>query len=168
MLSLLVKKIAVPCAVCHSAATEQHIASKKWFLLADCSWHFLGFIYVGVEHVLMCNNSELRALYDLYCQQDIPWMHYTEYHKNLEKRPSFGMLSMQFWIMMIDGCVLSPMLPLSTVNSILKQCCKAPAAILERRKAVLQSPSYPGVWTYDLPDHSPYQVHSRNLRKQNQ
>jgi hypothetical protein len=108
----------------------------------------------------MCNNSELRALYDLYSQQDIPWIHDINYHNNLEKRPCFGMLSMQFWLMMIDACVLSPILPLSKVNSVLKQCCKAPEAILERRKRMLQSASYPGVWTFDLPDHSPYQVHS--------
>lgn len=113
----------------------------------------------------MCNNSELRALYDLYSQQDIPWIHDAEYHNTLERRSSFGMLSMQFWLMMIDGCVLSTILPLSAVNSILKQCCKAPAAIVERRKTVLQSSNYPGVWTFDLPDHSPYQASSTALYK---
>lgn len=111
----------------------------------------------------MCNNSELRALYDLYSQQDIPWIHDSEYHATLERRSSFGMLSMQFWLMMIDGCILSPILSLSQVNAILKQCCKAPAAILERRRAVLQSANYYGVWTFDLPDHSPYRARSVSL-----
>jgi hypothetical protein len=108
----------------------------------------------------MCNNSELRALYDLYSQRDIPWMHDDEYHNTLERRCSFGLLSMQFWLMMIDGCVLSPVLPLSAVNGVLKQCCRAPAIVLQRRNAVLQSPNYHGVWTFDLPDHSPYQARS--------
>jgi hypothetical protein len=111
----------------------------------------------------MCNNSELRALYDLYAQQDVPWIHDTEYHNNLKKRPCFGMLSMQFWLMMINGSVLCPILPLSKVSSILRQCCRAPPAILQRRKEVLQSASYRGVWTFDVPEHSPYQVHSTHL-----
>ena len=106
----------------------------------------------------MCNNSELRALYDLYSQQDIPWLHDSEYHATLERRCSFGMLSMQFWLMMLDGCVLSPLLPLSAVNAILQQCCQPPPAILGRRREVLQSPNYPGVWTFGLPEHSPYQA----------
>lgn len=106
----------------------------------------------------MCNNSEIRALYDLYSQQDVPWMQDENYSTVLEKRCSFGMLSMHFWQLMIDGCVLDPLLPLCTVNSILKQCCTAPAIVLERRKTVQQSPDYHGVWTFDLPDHSPYRA----------
>lgn len=115
----------------------------------------------------MCNNSELRALYDLYSQLDIPWMHDTDYHNTLEKRCSFGLLSMQFWLMMIDGRVLSSSLPLSEVNRILRLSCRAPAVILERRRRVLQSSNYPGVWTFKLPDHSPYQASSMKLHQNN-
>jgi hypothetical protein len=114
----------------------------------------------GVEHVLMCNNSELRTLYDVYSQLQVPWIHSSDYHTVLEKRCNFGLLSMQFWRMLHDGCILSAQMSLSVVNSILRRCCVAPAAIVERRRRVHQSICYPGVWTFNLPDHSPYRARS--------
>eukprot|EP00892_Ulva_mutabilis_P010921 jgi/Ulvmu1/8200/UM041_0009.1 len=110
----------------------------------------------GVEAALMVNNSELRALYALYSQLDIPWLHPTPYHTTLEKRSSFALLAVQLWRLMLDGCVLDAHATLVDVDRICKRCCKPPPVVAARRRRVLSTPNYAGVWEVEVADHSPY------------
>lgn len=112
----------------------------------------------GVNAALMVNNSELRALYTLYSRLDISWLHPVPYHTVLEKRSSFALLSVQLWRLLLDGCVLDPHATLTDVDRIAKHCCMPPPAVASRRKQVLTTPNYAGVWDVQLPDHSPYRV----------
>lgn len=118
----------------------------------------------GVNASLMVNNSELRALYTIYSRLDISWLHPTPYHTVLEKRSSFALLSVQLWRLLLDGCALDPHATLADVDRIATQCCMPPPDVASRRKQVLTTPNYSGVWDPQIPDHSPYRVSPQRMK----
>lgn len=115
-------------------------------------------VYAEVEAALMMNNSELRALYALYSQLDITWLHPTPYHTSLEKRSSFALLSVQLWRLLLDGCVLDAHATLVDADTICKRSCRPPPVVATRRRKVLGTPNYGGVWEVTCAAHTPYRV----------
>ena len=112
----------------------------------------------GIATILMCYNTELRALYDLYSAKDVLWLHDASYSRAKDQRPCFGLLSLQFWQLMRDAYLLTSSCTLSDVNSVLHKACLPPPEVLSRRGVVLKSDNASGVWTFGVPLHSPFLV----------
>lgn len=111
-----------------------------------------------MRNLFMCYNTQLRTLYDTYACKRASWLHDGSYAADLELRPSFGLLAMNVWHLVQDAGLSSEQLPLEQVNRILTHACKASEAVRERRARVLEGANAAGVWTFEVPLHSPFRV----------
>jgi hypothetical protein len=112
----------------------------------------------GIRNVLMCYNTELRKLYDVYAAKDIRWYHSGSYTRKTEMRPCHGLLSLQVWQMVLDSDLTTEDMPMLQVNEALAEACAAPKEISVRRKRVAMTGHAPGVWTFQVPLNSPFRV----------
>jgi hypothetical protein len=106
----------------------------------------------------MCFNSELRSLYDIYAAKHVLWLHSGAYAQARELRPAFGLLSMQLWQLVHDSGLLDVSFTLHRVAAATGLACKPPPCVAARRRRVALSHHAPGIWTFTLPEMSPFQV----------
>jgi hypothetical protein len=121
--------------------------------------------HAGLCNALMCYNSQLRQLYDAYVANKTCWFHAGAYAAQLGARPSYGLLSFQVWLMLLDSSLADEELPLSLVCQAIVQACMPGVTVVQRRSRVLKTAGAAGVWTFDLPKLSPFRVRGNDLAR---
>lgn len=112
----------------------------------------------GLCNVFMTFNTELRQLYDTYAALDLPWLHDGGYTRQLEARACFGLISMQVWQMAYDVGLVSLEVPMASADAAMRSACAPPADIAAHRADARTGEHFRGVWTLDVPAHSPFRV----------
>ncbi|GMH38680.1 hypothetical protein BSKO_06564 [Bryopsis sp. KO-2023] len=103
----------------------------------------------GVNNVLMCHNTELRNLYEKYCQS-------AQANSKVSDRTSFTLLLSQFWELCRHARLPSTQMPLVRINQVIRKAMQPSPLVTRRREKVLNSVNANGV-----PNDS-YSVHDPN------
>jgi hypothetical protein len=119
----------------------------------------------GVQNVLMCYNTDLRSIYEMYAAKDVPWLHAGNYVRNNEARPCHGLLSFQVWQLVCDAGLQSNEVPFLAVDQAMAEACQPPAPVAARRKRVSQTHNCAGVLALEVPQHSPFRVSSQPVKR---
>eukprot|EP00195_Chlamydomonas_chlamydogama_P014841 CAMPEP_0202908442 /NCGR_PEP_ID=MMETSP1392-20130828/46018_1 /ASSEMBLY_ACC=CAM_ASM_000868 /TAXON_ID=225041 /ORGANISM="Chlamydomonas chlamydogama, Strain SAG 11-48b" /LENGTH=700 /DNA_ID=CAMNT_0049597777 /DNA_START=52 /DNA_END=2150 /DNA_ORIENTATION=+ len=82
----------------------------------------------GINNVLMVYNSDLRSLYDKYCKR--PSLHMARD----APRPSFTLVTAQFWELMSDARLVTAATSLHHIDQLLVQARRAPPPLVAFRE----------------------------------